>query len=188
MYERVDTSSTVAIEQDPVAMVRLLLGCVAFVAVGVWMINYQPQSANALIAGWVGICFFGLCVVAIVARLLLLRGPALIVSPQGLTDRRPRRAQLLRWSDVRSVGEWSHRGQRMVLLGLSSEAKERLATRTAGGAFLSKVNAALGADGRCIQTSGLKASFNDIRNLITAFANAHANLDSSASSRLVRQS
>jgi len=188
MYERVDTSSTVEIEQDPVVMVGLILVCAAFVAVAVSTISGPDHSTKDLVFGWVGIVFFGFGLVVLAVRLLRLRGPALTVSPQGLMDRRTRNPQLLPWSDVRSVGEWRHRGQRMVILGLSSEAKERLAKGKPLTAIFFKANVALGADGLAVTATGLKASFHDIQNLITAFANAHANLDQSSSSRPARQS
>ena len=188
MYEDVDTSSTVEIEQDPVVMFGMVLGSAAFVACGVWMVNDADQSVKTLIFGWAGIVFFGLCLVVIAAQGLRQRGPVLVVSPQGVTDRRARNARLLPWSDVSSVGEWRVRGQRMVVLGLRPAAWERLAGKKPVVTFLRKANAALGADGLLISASGLKASYSDIRNLITAFAKAHANLDPTPSSRLVRQS
>ena len=59
---------------------KLLLACVAFVAVSVWML------VKGVWFGWVGLAFFGPALV-IIARLLTNPRPRLVFDERGVTDR-----------------------------------------------------------------------------------------------------
>jgi hypothetical protein len=185
MYERVDTSSIVEIEHDPVVMVALILASLAFVVLG-WWLAFHLVSARAVFMGWATMSVFGLFTILGVRRLLTMRGPVLTISPQGVCDRRFSE-DLVAWSGVTAVGEWKYRTNRMVTLSLAPGVEGKL-RRSRFARLMRWPDKAPGAGGMTIPSIGLKASFCDIRNLITAFAKAHANLDPSPSSRPVRQS
>ena len=62
---------------------KLLLGCVAFVALGIWILQMPDAPA---IAGWASILFFGLGIPISVFQ-LLDRRPQIIISELGIFDR-----------------------------------------------------------------------------------------------------
>lgn len=69
--------------KSPWRALKLLLGCAAFVAIGLWMI----QKPNVpVVAGWASILFFGLGSVVSLFQ-LLDRRPRIIINELGIFDR-----------------------------------------------------------------------------------------------------
>jgi hypothetical protein len=71
----------------PVSRIKalgVLLGCVAFVAIGVLILRYGDGEAEEIFGAWLAIVFFGLC--AVVAAVMLLPGAgSLTLAADGFT-------------------------------------------------------------------------------------------------------
>jgi len=192
MYESIDTSSTVEIEHDPVVMTGIVLGLVALTGVSV-LPMLGTSSIFLLIVGslWILACAY--LTMVWTARLMVVRGAVLTVSPDGVCDTRFSR-DVLPWSGVRDVAVRSSANipMKTMMLVVDRAALAALKpvpfylrTGLPSGTFTStNWTPAL-----LVSAFGLKASFYDIRNLLFAFAEAHAKLDPTniSSRRLVRQ-
>ena len=100
--------------------VLLLVGAVAFVACSVWLVSLD--SPQAVVAGVLGIAVFGLFGVLTV-RLVLQRGPALVIDSRGITDSSSAiAAGFVPWHHVRGLSIWEHRGQRVVCIAVHDPA------------------------------------------------------------------
>jgi hypothetical protein len=192
MYESIDTSSTVEIEHDPVVMTGIVLGLVALTGVSV-LPMFGTTSIFLLIVGslWILACAF--LTMVWTARLMVVRGAVLTVSPNGVRDTRFSR-DMLPWSGVSDVAVRSSANipmKTMMLvvdraaLSVLKPVPFYLRTGLPSGTFTSTS----WAPALLISAFGLKASFYDIRNLLFAFAEAHAKLDPTniSSRRLARQ-
>ena len=142
----------------------MALGAAAFVAIGLWMAGmfgaaprtdrYSADATNAI--GWICVAFFALCGVAIVRRLFDTRAQVRI-GPHGilwvrLSDR------TIPWSDITDITEWSHRGQRMIILHLRDPA--RWPPRGVS-ALLAGANRALTGGDVAISLTGTDRSFDE---------------------------
>jgi len=92
-------------------MTLMLLGSLAFVAMGCWFIVRPPAIENAILAnpvvirvtGFLSVLFFGLCAVTLVRKLPDSR-PGLIINDQGITDNSSGvSAGLVLWEDVLEI-------------------------------------------------------------------------------------
>lgn len=185
MYERVDTSSTVQVGQNLARMISVVVVCLALVAVGWWMAFDPVSRPRHTLAGWVGMSVSGGLAILGAARLITSRGPVLTVSPHGVRYRHFA-AKLVSWNEVTAISEWKYLANRSVMLSLAPGV-EGVSPRGIVGRLL-RGPRPVGVHGMLISAGDLRASYEDIRNLITAFAKAHANLDLTPSTRLVRQS
>lgn len=82
-----------------------LIGASLFVALG---FGDAPQGSFLRFVGWLGVVFFGGCLLLILRQLLFLRGPVVVMDRQGLLDRRLARSCAVA-SDHRSgtlADEW----------------------------------------------------------------------------------
>lgn len=105
-------------------IVLLILGALAFVAIGFLMIGafgepprsdrYSPIMMSAI--GWSAIIFFGLCAFAAGKR-LFETGEELRIGRNGIQCRRWS-DELIPWSAISDVTIWSTRGQRFIILHL----------------------------------------------------------------------
>lgn len=200
MYERVDTSSTVEIKQDQILKAALLAAMLVMSVFVVWELWSDPlhwlqpgiPKRDKLLLSMYLFLIVALPLSALAAfQLVTMRGTILTISPLGICDRRFS-VDTVPWSKVNGVGEWQSpnkqraRWSRVVTLSLTAPIADILRLRPLARWSTFPVGQ-LGSELK-ISAGGIKASYEDIRNLITAFAKAHANLDLTPSSRLVRQS
>lgn len=77
----------IIIKQSRGRLVLLLLGCLVFVGLGVWILTLPDSEVGGkgLIAAWIGIPFFGLIGLFAFGR-LFSRKPAVVVDLHGITD------------------------------------------------------------------------------------------------------
>ena len=102
----------------------LLLGALAFVALGLWMVGVfgsAPTSSRypALlfpVAGWVSILFFGLAA-AMWSRRLFDRKPQLSIGAAGIRST-PWSDQTIPWSEITEITTWEFNGQQTIILHL----------------------------------------------------------------------
>lgn len=197
MYERVDTSSTVEIEHDTARAAVILIGSLVVFTLAAWELWADPlqmlqswsrRPHRAAFAMWLLVVLAAAIALLFAIQMIRLRGAVLTVSPHGICDSRYS-FDTVPWSSVTDVTEWQAPQRRKVpapraiKLLLAAPLAEVLQLRT-----MARWECYPLGNEMMISASGIKASFDDIRNLITAFANAHANLDPSSSSRLVRSS
>jgi hypothetical protein len=82
--------------------------------------------------------------------LAFVRGPVIIISPQGIFDRRLAR-RVIPWTAVRSIFTWSH----LMVLDVDPDVESTL-DLTPLARWTRGANRSVGADGLCITAEGLK--------------------------------
>jgi hypothetical protein len=144
----------------------LLMGALAFVAVGIWMaglFGVPPEPGEAWI-GWVCVLFFGFCAIIAVRRMaddeVQLR-----VSGQGVMARQWS-DQTIPWSEITDVSVWTYRRQKSIILHLRDPAKfpgSGLAGR------LQSANRAMTGGDVAISLAGTDGKFDDAVQTIGQF-------------------
>jgi hypothetical protein len=90
-----------------------LVGALAFVALGAWLIGRGAASPKAVPAGILSVVFFGAC--GLLAAVAIARPNRLTLTQTGFVLktalRRPRRVN---WTDIDSVFIWSYRSAHLV--------------------------------------------------------------------------
>jgi len=120
----------------------MFVGCIAFVAAGLWMggaLGDAPSSrryGGGVIfgVGWFSVLFFGLCAVA-VAKRYFDRRSQLKIGPCGVFWR-PWSDCTIPWSEIADVTVWKHQRQKAIVLHLTDPVRfpARGLTRKFGGA------------------------------------------------------
>ncbi|MEM7765695.1 MAG: STM3941 family protein [Pseudomonadota bacterium] len=121
-----ETEDRVEIYRSKGKMLLLLLGALAFVAMGIWMLTLSGDDIrmgrrfnNPIFVktiGIVAIVFFGFCAI-FAFRKLLDSAPALIISSEGLVDNASGLAPgAIRWSEIADIGEYMVQGQRFIAI------------------------------------------------------------------------
>ncbi|MCV9960560.1 hypothetical protein OIU34_01510 [Pararhizobium sp. BT-229] len=150
------TDNAIVIHRSKMKMTLLLLGALAFVALGAFMtkVTYDEQGAGAfgVFIGLVSILFFGLCAVVGLAKLFDGR-PALEFLREGLLAR-DISAVPIGWQDIVAARLITYRRQPIIELILSPEAEQSLPfTRTVR--YTRTANRGLGFLGVCLSGVGL---------------------------------
>ena len=115
--------------------VLLLLGSIAFVALGWWMKDQKP------LIGWLCVAFFGLGVPA--ALLMFLPGfMSLRLDSEGVELKSMGRKQMIPWKDVQSFKIGSIRGAKMIAIRYRPNYQQQQFSRAAAKA-LSGMEAAI---------------------------------------------
>src|SRR5258708_3153494 len=83
-----------------------------------WFCTTIPKP-KAQIAGWVGLIFFGLCFIAILAQ-LFRSGPSVILDELGIHDLRSSFGAI-RWADITSLRIGSVRSQRFLCVEVQDQ-------------------------------------------------------------------
>lgn len=180
MSKLIDTSATTTVEQSPWKMLLLLLGSLAFVAAGWWMTGATAGTSRQSVGtihffGWASIIFFGFCALVAVRQLVTFRGPVVTFSPRGIRDIRVS-SDTIPWTAVRSINTWSHKGTRIMVLGLHPGEEEKLVL-SAITRMTRSANKALGADGLSIASTGMKMSHDRLMETAIAYATRYADAE-----------
>ncbi len=162
------------------SILALLVGALAFVALGAWMLTFsdaeilqQRRLANPLAFRGIaitGVVFFGACG-AVAVRKLLDDRPGLVIGPEGVTDHASGvAAGLVPWRDITGIESHVLQGQRFVVLRLRDPA--RYAGR--GNALvrmLHRANTRMVGSPVSISANALKISYDELlATLDAAFA------------------
>jgi len=157
-----DTSRTLTIESSPAKLFGLV-GLGFFMTAVSIIVFFLPGALTLrkLVAGCLGVVFFGLCTVVAMSRLANSRSPVITLSAEGIRDSRVA-AELIPWSAVTRISTWSSRGRNhCVVLAIEPSVEARLGlTRIAQ--WTRAANRTLGADGLCITAAGLKVDHNTL--------------------------
>ena len=149
-------AETTEIVSSPAKHVVLALGGIVFVALGVWLLNIDPNDLSLKVIGSLSILFFGAMTGLIVWRLLTQRGTVITLTPQGFHDIRVTKSAVP-WNAVEAVSVWSSQGQASVIVKLKPGEEQKLELTTIAR-MTRKANAALGADGLALTAQGTKIS------------------------------
>jgi hypothetical protein len=105
-------------------LVLLLAGALAFVALGIWMVNDPPVLNNPkyrnkyviMAMGYLSIAFFGLCAYFI-AKKLPQKEPGLVIGQNGFTDQSGAMAVgWVPWVDVEDISIFTIQGQKHIMV------------------------------------------------------------------------
>ena len=164
----IDTSLTRTFRQKPGKMALLLLGCLAFIVIGVITGRHLEQSGDSRAwEAYLSVAVFALLAVGVVWRTITQRGTVVTLSPDGISDRRLA-SKMIPWQVIEDVFTWTERGQRVMVLQVAPEVESGLGlTRIAK--MTRKANAALGADGLCITATGLDVRYDDLLAMTIAY-------------------
>ena len=175
MRETIDTTATRQFGQDHMTTISALLGCLAFVAVGLWALlaaPHFPSPGKLIFGGTLGVIGFGGFAAVGVARLIAWHRPLIIISPYGVRDAR-NTPDLVPWSSVVAIGEYrSGSGLRSIKLTLdpTAEAKVR---RYPVVRLLRSLSPGL-RSGEFISAHGTSVPYDELRDLVGAYARHHA--------------
>lgn len=173
----VDTSGTLEIHGSPWKLLSLaVLGAGMTLLAAAIAFDLLPglrsDSVVKILVGWVGLVFFGACTAMILARATMTKVPLVTMSPMGLLDTRVARHPIP-WSAVRGISTWSHQGQRVMVVAVDPAAEAQLEL-TAIARWTRKANLALGADGLCVASQGLRMGYDEMLAAAIAYAAAYA--------------
>ncbi len=161
----IDTTRTIEIRYSPWRMIGTVVVAVGFVLLSLFIT--PAHGFIGLIVGYFGVIFFGFIALVVAWRLLALRGAIVTVSPRGVRDTRLT-GETVPWSAIRSISTWSAYNQPAIVLGVDP-AYERALKLTTLARLTRPLNAAVGADGLCIASQGLKMGHETLLETITAY-------------------
>jgi len=165
-----DTSRTIEIENSPVKLIGLSLGCLLFAVLGAAIafgyIHTDPR-AHVRWVGWFCLAFFGLCFAVGMWRLFGQRGPVVTIARDGIRDTRVA-AEFIPWRAIGGISTWRYRQQNVMVLAVDP-AVERTLTLTRAARWSRGANRALGADGLCVAATGLKTNYDTLLSTSMAY-------------------
>lgn len=123
-----------------------------------WFCTTMPKP-DAQIAGWAGLVFFGLCFIAIVAR-LFRGGPSVILNEFGIHDLRSSFGTIA-WTDIVSLRIGSVRNQRFLCVEVL-DPSTYLSRLRSHKRFLAQANSSLGFPPITIGFSGLSPGLDEV--------------------------
>lgn len=153
-------SDKLEIAGSPAKLLLMAAGGTAFVALGVWLLTLEPQTARNTFAGYASIIFFGAITCLILFRLVNQRGPVITLTPQGFHDVRVTNAPVP-WQAVDAVSVWESHGQPAVIVKLKPAAEASVDLTTIAR-LTRRANAALGADGLALTAQGTRTSHDEL--------------------------
>ena len=114
----------IVIELSKTKIFLMLLGALAFVAIGFWFVIAPPTIENSYwgnpnkiaFAGYASIIFFGLCAIFLIRKLPDIK-PGLIIDDTGLIDNSSglSAGQIL-WSDIENISVVEIHRQKLIML------------------------------------------------------------------------
>jgi hypothetical protein len=165
---------TVEIPTSKLKMGLMLLGCLAFVTIGVLFVTHPESylsivcrsSAKIFTAGCLGIVFFGFIGVTIIKK-LFDKTPGLIISGDGITDNSgglP--AGFVPWSDIVAVKETTVVRQRFINLVVKNHEDYVLRQKSALKRWIMRKNFKVYRTGIGISPNALKIDYDDLKEII----------------------
>jgi len=153
----------------------MLVGCIAFVALGLWMFSYQPTSGDPpwmirpliVTASIAATVFFGFCGFLAIKKLNSPL-PGLIINNEGITNYSSGlSAGPIPWKDILEVKTTSALSQSFILIMVSNPQEHIDRQPSAIKRKAMTVNYKTYGTPVCISANGLKSNFNDLYRLLT---------------------
>jgi hypothetical protein len=160
-----DTNRSIEIRLSPWRMIGMITVGVAFVLLSLFITPAHGFIGQVI--GGFGVVFFGFIALIAAWRLLALRGPIVSISPIGIRDVRVTGA-VVPWSAIQNISTWSAYNQPAIVLSVDP-AYERALKLTALARITRPLNTAIGADGLCIASQGLKIGHGALLKTITTY-------------------
>ena len=110
--------------------------------------------------GYAGTIVFSICTGMALWKLLTMRGPIVIITPDGIRDTRIA-AEFIPWTFVRQISTWELHRQKVMVLSVDPAIEKKL-TLTRIARWSRGPNRTLGADGLCIAAQGLKIKYDTL--------------------------
>lgn len=159
-------------------IVLLIIGALAFVALGIWMyqldaawIESQRRFNSPLLVhgiGIVSVVFFGFCAAVGIKKLVDTK-PGLIFSAAGIVDNSSgASAGLIPWGEIQGFSVFEIKNQKMLVIQLADPQKYV----QAGGSMkraLNSMNMKMCGSPIAISSSSLKIDFNDLVSLCDSY-------------------
>lgn len=166
-----DSAGTIEFDANPRTLVPVGLMMIALTGVSALFVLLVPDGLSfMMVVGWVVLIFFGAVTAWIMWRVVMLKGPVVIVSATGIRDVRLAR-ETIPWLDVRGISTWGKPGKEVMVLDVAPDATRRLKlTPTARWGQLP--NRWVGADGLCVSVLGINSTFSDLFAACVAYATA----------------
>ena len=166
------------VELSKTKILLLVVGALAFVALGVWMYQLDPAwiesqrrfNSPLLVhsVGIVSVVFFGLCGVVGI-RKFFDKKPGLILGASGIVDNSSGAAAgLIPWSEIQGFGIHEIQKQKLLIIKLADPEKYI----QAGGSMkraLNRMNLKLCGSPIAISSNALKINFNELVNLCNSY-------------------
>ena len=170
----IDTNCEFKVEISPIKLLRAALIGAVFSAICVaaaigWFDNVPPGSFREFVS-YIGAVFFPALTVRALWRALTTREPVLILSREGLRDRRLA-AELIPWHAVQDIAVREARRNRSIMLSIDPAVEAKL-TFNPIIRWTRKADRAFGMNGLSIGAADLKIGFDEL--LATTLAFAHS--------------
>ena len=155
--------------------VLMLIGSVAFVAIGLWFVIAPPQIDNSYwgnptkiaIAGYASIIFFGLCAVVLIRKIPDAK-PGLIIDNTGLTDNSSAlSAGHILWTDIENISVLEIQKHKMLMLEVKNPQDYINRQNSLFKRKGMELNYKMYGTPLSITANGLKISFQELLTLVT---------------------
>ncbi|KIC89406.1 STM3941 family protein [Flavihumibacter sp. ZG627] len=171
----------IEIELSKKKILLMLVGSLAFVAIGIWFVISPPAISNSYwgnptklaFVGYASIFFFGLCAF-LLFRKLSDKKPGLIIDNTGITDNSGgvSAGQIL-WSDLEDISVMEMHRQKLIMLHVKNP-QEYIDKQTSGfKRKMMQMNYNMYGTPLSITTNGLKISFDDLMATLIAKVKSH---------------
>ena len=173
-----NSNNTKVIELSKVKVLLLIVGALAFVALGIWMLQLDSTwiesqrrfNSPALVhgVGVASIVFFGLCAVAAVMK-LFDRKPGLVLSSTGILDNSSSAsAGLIPWSEVQGFDVLKIQRQRLLIVKLVAPDKY-VEVGSAVKRSLNRMNLKMCGSPIAITSNSLKINFDELLDVCNSY-------------------
>ena len=158
----------------------MLLGALAFVAIGLWFVISPPTISNSFwgnptkiaIAGYASIIFFGLCAFVLIKKLPDNK-PGLIIDQTGLTDNSSGvSAGQIFWSDIENISVIEIHRQKLIMLQVTNPQDYIDKQTSSFKRKMMQLNYKMYGTPLSITSNGLKVSFDELLSTLTDKFNA----------------
>jgi hypothetical protein len=116
-------SAPIEIKLSKGKLIKMMIGCIIFIALGGWMVFDTPPDDPAIvvqIAGWASILFFGACLIFGIKKMADQR-PGLIIDNAGIVDNSSGiSGGFIPWSDIAEIRMLKTFNQKFLMLILNN--------------------------------------------------------------------
>jgi hypothetical protein len=169
----IDTSRTMEIQSSPLRLLLIGVGGLAMAALSLGMAReYAGTGSFRELVGWVGAVFFGIVFVFAIWRGARATGPVVTLSPQGFRDTRIS-SEVIPWTLVQRISTWQYRGTKIIVIKVPDNVWQDFPLSRIAR-WSRSANVSLGADGLAIATVELKVKFDELMEMMTAYAQAYS--------------
>ena len=161
-------------------IILMLIGALAFVAIGLWFVISPPTIPNSYwgnptkiaIAGYASIVFFGLCAFVLIKKLPDNK-PGLIIDQTGLTDNSSgvSAGQIL-WTDIENISVIEIHSQKLIMLQVTNPQDYIDKQTSSFKRKMMQLNYKMYGTPLSITSNGLKISFDELLSTLTDKLNA----------------